>query len=206
MRRARTLNHFLRTLLLLCGICLLLRSGVEAGWAQGLPAAGSGAGAPFGVRSAFLKVVEDVYLLTARLHLPVDPQLREALDDGVPLKLSVEMEVSRARSYWLDESVATLVQQYELRYHAVSDRYVVRSLNSGEQFSFPSLEAALEYLTHINSLPVLDRALVQKDLAYEARLRATLDVGDTPAALRWVMFWSDRHRVSEWYPWSVPQP
>jgi hypothetical protein len=40
---------------------------------------------------------------------------------------------------------------------------------------------------------------------YEARMRATLDVGDMPAPLRWLMFWaSEWHRVSEWYTWSLP--
>ena len=44
----------------------------------------------------------------------------------------------------LDASVAALEQRYELSYHALSQRYLVRNLNTGEQQDFGSLQAALE--------------------------------------------------------------
>ncbi len=192
-----------RAALLLSSLCLVWSCLFEASTA-GANVPLSETGAPFGVRSAYLQLVEGVYLLTARLHLPVDDNLRSVLKDGVALQLGLEFRVIRRRSYWLDEDVAALVQQYQLRYHAVSDRYLVRNLNGGEQLSFPTLEAALEQLTYIEKLPVLDQALVSKDRSYEARLRAIVDVGELPSALRWLMFWTDGgHRVSEWYSWQV---
>jgi hypothetical protein len=41
----------------------------------------------------------------------------------VPLTLHLEIVVKRQRSYWLDETVATLDQYYELAYRALSERY-----------------------------------------------------------------------------------
>jgi hypothetical protein len=165
-------------------------------------------GAPFAVRSAYLELIEDVYMLDARLHLPVDKRLSELLKDGLTFRLELQIEVSRARSYWPDEGIAALSQRYELQYHAVSDRYVVRNVNSGEQVTFPDFDHAIERLTRIENLPLLDRTLLQRDdgekRTYEVRMRAITDAGDTPAALRWVMFWADDwHRVSEWYTWAL---
>jgi hypothetical protein len=163
-------------------------------------------GTPFGVRSAYMELVEGVYLLSARLHVPVDDGLREVLKDGVALQLQLEIKVIRQRSYWLDEEVAALTQHYQLRYHAVSDRYIVRNLNGGEQQTFPTLEDALRELTQINRVPVLDRTLISPERDYEGRMRATIEVGEVPAALRWLMFWSDGgRRDSEWYSWRVLQ-
>ncbi len=161
---------------------------------------------PFGIRTAYVQLVAGVYLLNARLHLPLNDRLRDALKDGVPLKLELELEVSGSRRYWLDEGVATLRQLYELQYDAVSDRYLVRNPNSGEQSSFPTLDAALEQLSHISSLPVLDRALIENGRRYELHLRVIRDLGDIPDALRVLMFWTDDwHRVSEWYTWPLLQ-
>jgi hypothetical protein len=186
------------SLLLLWSACLLLLASAELAQAQ--------EGAPFGVRSASLQLVEGVYLLDARLYLPIDKRLREVLNDGVPVKLELQLEVRRGRGFWFDEDVASLAQQYSLQYHAVTDRYRVRNLNSGLETSFPTLTAAIEYLTHLTHLPVLDQTLVRKDRHYEVRMRAIVEAGSPPAALRWLMFWAnDWRRVSEWYTWPLLQ-
>jgi hypothetical protein len=161
---------------------------------------------PFGVRSAYVQLVEGVYLLSARLHLPLNGHLRDALGDGVPLKLELELEVSGSRRFWLNEGVASLHQVYQLQYDAVSDRYLVRNLNSGQQNSFPTLEDALEQMTQVSRLPVLDRALIEPGRRYELNLRVVRDLGDIPQTLRVLMFWTDDwHRVSEWYTWPLLQ-
>ena len=161
---------------------------------------------PFGIRTAYVQLVDGVYLLSARLHLPLNEKLREALKDGVALKLELELELNGSRRFWLDEGVASLRQLYRLQYDAVSGRYLVRNLNSGEQTSFPTLDDALEQMTQISGLPVLDRALLEPGRRYEFHLRVTRDLGDIPTTLRVLMFWTDDwHRVSEWYTWPLLQ-
>ena len=123
--------------------------------------------------------------------------------DGAPFTLHLEIVVRRQRSYWLDEAVATLDQSYELVYHALSDRYLVRNLNSGEQVSYATLDAALDALRVISNLPILDQALVRPERRHEISVRASLDVRTMPDTLRFVLFWSDDWRQrSEWYTWS----
>jgi hypothetical protein len=162
---------------------------------------------PFGVRTAYVQLVDNVYLLSARLHLPLNDHLRDALKDGVALKIGVELDVNGSRRFWLDEGVATLRQVYQLQYDAVSDRYLVRNLNSGEQTSFPNLDEALEQVSQISAVPVLDRALIEPGRRYEFNLRVVRDLGDIPQTLRVLMFWTDDwHRVSEWYTWPLLQP
>jgi hypothetical protein len=196
MRSARSFSSISRRLALLGALSLLPPLG------GGLSAAEP----PFGVRTAYVQLVEGVYLLSARLHLPLNGRLREAVKDGVPLKLELELEVNGSRRFWLNEGVASLHQLYELQYDAVSDRYLVRNLNSGEQSSFPTLDDALEQLAQVSGLPVLDRALIEPGRRYDFNLRVTRDLGDIPQALRVLMFWTDDwHRVSEWYTWPLLQ-
>lgn len=157
----------------------------------------------FEIRSAYVERAEGVYQLNATLDFEVVEGARAAIRDGAPFTLHLEIVVRRERSYWVDEVVATLDQSYELVYHALSDRYLVRNLNSGEQVSYATLDAALDSLRVISSLPILDQALVRPERRHEISLRASLDVRTMPDTLRFILFWSDDWRQrSEWYTWS----
>ena len=162
-------------------------------WAQGR----------FDIRSAYIERAEGVYQLSATLDFDIGEGARAAVRDGAPFTLRLEIVVRRERSYWLDEVVATLDQSYELVYHALSDRYLVRNQNSGEQVSYATLDAALDALRVISNLPILDQALVRPERRHEISLRAGLDIRTMPDTLRFILFWSDDWRQrSEWYTWS----
>jgi hypothetical protein len=157
----------------------------------------------FEVRSAYIEPAEGVYELNATLNFELPEGAREVLREGVPLTMHLEIVVKRQRNYWLDETVATLDQSYELAYRALSERYLVRNLNSGEQASYATLDAALDAMRVISRLPILDQALVSTQRRHEISVRGNLDVRTMPDALRFVLFWSDDWRQrSEWYTWS----
>jgi hypothetical protein len=178
--------------LLVALVCVGLCYAPE-GWAQ----------VRFDIRSAYVERAEGVYQLNATLDFDIGEGARAAVRDGAPFTLHLEIVVRRQRSYWLDEGVAALDQGYELVYHALSDRYLVRNLNSGEQASYATLDAALDSLRVISNLPILDQALVRPERRHEISLRASLDVRTMPDTLRFILFWSDDWRQrSEWYTWS----
>jgi len=155
------------------------------------------------IRSAYVETFESVYLLNATIDFDLPEGARRAIRDGVPLTLTLEINVQRGRRFWLDDTIATLEQHYELVFHALSERYLVRNLNSGEQSTFSTLESALDYLRVIDDLPILDGVLIEKGRRYEIGLRASLDVRTMPDTLRFVLFWTDDWRQrSEWYTWS----
>jgi Domain of unknown function (DUF4390) len=157
----------------------------------------------FEVRSAYVEPYEGVYQLNSTVDFELPEGARAALRDGVPLSLHLEIVVKRQRNYWLDETVAALEQDYELVHHALSERYLVRNLNSGEQASFATLEGALDALRVVSHLPILDQALVDRNSRHEISVRAALDVRTMPDALRFVLFWKDDWRQrTEWYTWS----
>jgi hypothetical protein len=172
-------------------------------WALAFCCAAWGQEQRFEFRAAFVEPTDSVYQLNATLVLDLPDGAREAVREGVPLTMSVEIVVKRSRRYWLDEGVAALEQRYELVHHALSERYLVRNLNSGEQSSFPTLDAALDSMRVISNLPILDKALVMPDSRHEISLRAHLDVHTMPDALRLIVFWVDDWRQNtEWYTWS----
>jgi hypothetical protein len=159
--------------------------------------------ARFEVRSAYVERNEGVYQLNATLQFELPEGAREAVRQGAPLTLHIEIVVKRERNYWLDETVAALSQDYELSYHALSERYLVRNLNSSEQTSYATLDSALDAIRVISGLPILDQALIAPDQHHDISVRASLDVRTIPEALRLILFWADDWRQrSDWYTWS----
>jgi hypothetical protein len=158
----------------------------------------------FEVRSADLELAGGVYHLNVRLDMPISEAVRRGLNEGVPLTLEVDLDVERVRQLVPNSRVAELTQRYDLQYNAVSARYILRNENSGQQQSLPTIDAALEQLSEVRSLPVLDKALLQADRRYEASVRARIDYGRVPFTLRMLMFWvNEWHRESDWYTWTL---
>jgi hypothetical protein len=148
--------------------------------------------------------VSNVYLLNASLQFELPEGARQAVRDGVTLTLDLELELLRERNWWLDDSVATLEQHYQVSYHALSEQYLLRNLNSGDQTSFSTLDAALEAVKVVRDLPVLDQSLIDTQATYNLRLRAALDVRTLPTSLRLVLFWVDDWRQrTDWYQWIL---
>ena len=157
----------------------------------------------FEVRSAFLDLGDGVWHLDARLQLGLSPAARRAIDDGVPVTLTLEAEIRRVRRFMRDEGIARLEQRWTLQYHALSQRFLVTSVNSGQQDSYATLSLALEGLADVRGLPVVDESLLRKGRRYDVNLRATTDIGGLPDTLKALMFWRDWSRSTEWYAWTV---
>ncbi len=158
----------------------------------------------FDIRSAATLFNEGVHELEARLQLILSDDALEALKNGVPLTIELDLEVIRIRGLWLDAQDARLTFTYELEYRPLSQRYIVRNLNSGDQDSFATLYAALNNLGRIQGLPVIDDTVLQSDGRYRLRLRARLSIRQYPATLRLLFFWRSQWQLeSDWYEWTL---
>jgi len=155
------------------------------------------------VRNASISLDDGVYELDARLNLSVPGGARRAIDAGLTLRLNYQIEIGRVRRYLPDPEVASIVQSFELSYHALSQRYLVRNLNTGEQFDHGALEDALERVAEVRGLPLIDSSLLEPGPTYEFRVRAEIDMRTAPDALNWLLFWTDDwSAISEWYVWT----
>lgn len=157
------------------------------------------------VRSAYINVDHGVFQLHARIEYPLNPSIRDALRAGITLTFDLETRVARERRFWFDADVLDISLRRELSYHTISDRYVVLDTRGGQQETFATLEAALDFLGTIDGWPILVEPQLQDDDRYRVSVRAGIRRGRLPASLRALMFWTDDwHRVSEWYSWSLP--
>ena len=158
----------------------------------------------FDIRSATTTLNDGVHELEARLQLILSDEALDALNSGVPLTIELDFEVIRIRGWWIDSGEANLTFTYELEYRPLSQRYIVRNLNSGDQDSFATLYSALNNLGRIQGLPVVDDALLDPNGRYRLRLRARLSTTQYPVALRLLFFWRSQWQLeSDWYEWTL---
>ena len=192
-RPGRITLQFLRRGVLLL-VCVLATTGATAALAA----------TEVAVRSASVSLDQDVYELDARIDLKLPDEARKAIEAGLTMRLDYEIELSRSRSYWMDKGIASLVQTYELSYHALSQRWLVRNLNTGEQQDFGTFGAAVDRLSTVRGLPAFDADLVQPGRSYVVGVRAVVDLGSSSEALSWILFWTDDWSAdSEWYEWPL---
>jgi hypothetical protein len=158
----------------------------------------------FEVRSASTELSGGVHMLDARLQLVLSSEALNALNSGVPLTIELQMQVIRSRRFYLDAVDAELAFRFELEYRPISQRYIVRSLNSGDQDSFATLYSALNNLGRVQRLPVIDESLLVPGRDYRVRLRALLATEQYSAPLRLLFFWRDEWQLkSDWYEWKL---
>ena len=161
-------------------------------------------GAPFDVRSAFLEPRDHVYLLNATLEVTLSKTAQQALSNGVPILIQLDFKVVRKRSWLTDVDVGSLTQRWRLSFDALTEHYLIRNESTGLQYSHASLDAALADIASVQALPVVDEALIQKGRQYEASLRLTASIeGGLPSTLKYMMFWIDWRRSTEWYTWTL---
>ena len=158
----------------------------------------------FEVRSAASELADGVHLLDARLQLVLSNEALAALNSGVPLTIELQLQVIRVRRFYMDALDAELAVRFELEYRPLSQRYIVRNLNSGDQDSFATLYSALNNLGRIEGLPFIDDALLTTGKSYRMRVRAMLQTQQYPAPLRLLFFWRSQWQLqSEWFEWML---
>lgn len=157
----------------------------------------------FEIREAGVEQREGVYYLNALIDFDLSSDAREALRSGLSIVIRVEVEIIHPRRFWFDPE-QNLTQRYQLEYHALTERYLVVNVNSGDEASYSTLRSALASIGRIADLPLIDAPLLEPGRRYDIRLRAVLDTDQLPGPLRLLAFWRrDWSITSDWYRWRL---
>lgn len=159
----------------------------------------------FGILSAEPRIDNDVVRLDLVLDLRFSDKLTEALHNGVPLTLLVEIEAMRERKYFWSESIAHIEQRFHVSYNVLTEKYHLVNMNSGTKFRFPNFESAVAVMGNMSNFPFLDSSLVSdEEASYWGRVRVSVDRDSFPVPLRLMTYvTTDWELSSEWYSWQL---
>jgi hypothetical protein len=157
----------------------------------------------FEVRNAYVELVNGTWQLDVRLDLGLAAAARQAFDEGVPLVLRLEVEAHVERRLLPAEEVVATAREWQLAYDAIAERFVVTDGATGAHVSHATQEEALASLSRIGGIAVADTKRLPEGRRFDMRVRATVEVGELPAAVRMLLFWKDWSRSTAWYAWKV---
>jgi len=165
--------------------------------------------AGFDIRNARTRLVDGVYLLDADISFVFSEAALEAIDNGVPVTIVLEMQVLRQRgliwdNLWWDKEIATLEGKLRIETRHLSETYLVRNVNSGETQVYRSWAELNVGLGKIRNFPLLDEHLIGDKGRHYLRLRALLDIESLPSPMRPLAYLSSLWRLqSDWYEWPI---
>jgi hypothetical protein len=156
------------------------------------------------IRSAATRLQAGVWFLDADIDYGLNETALEALDSGLLLDVELTIRLTQRRRLIWDPTFAELRQRYTLQYHALTERYILSNLNSGEQTTFGSLAAALAALGTVRALPIIDDALLSRGERYDVSIRAVVDIKQLRGPLAVITFlWNDWRISSDWERWRL---
>jgi hypothetical protein len=150
------------------------------------------------------RLVEGTYRMDALLGFDFSAAALEALDNGVPLTILIQIQVRRAGAWIWEDSLLDLRLQYAIRYRPLSERYEVSRLPATEGRDFVSRDAAIRALGELTDLALIDAARLDPESQYEIHLRASLDIEELPLPLRPRAYLSSAWKLSSgWRKWPL---
>lgn len=166
-----------------------------------LLSAASSARADFFVRDVHADLTGDRVLVSARVDLSLSDEAERAVDNGVALDLVNEFVVLRDAAFW-NETVSTFQTRTRLRYHALSNHYVVEHIGSEELETYRSITEALRNIGRLSQVSI--KVPESPAGEYFVEIRTRLDINALPAPLRTMaMFSTDWRLASEWTRWRI---
>ncbi len=153
----------------------------------------------FRVRNADVRLERGIYLLDAKIVFAFSDEAIEAMENGVTLTVLVDVEVFRQRPLW-DKKIFNRQLQFHVGVHALSKRYVIKNLDSGETDTYRSVEEMAAALGVIQGVLLFASSDLEVAKEYVARVRARLDIEGLPSPLRPLAYVSQAWRLaSDWY-------
>lgn len=144
--------------------------------------------AKFNVDTATINKVGNGYSLQASITYTLTPRVKEAVANGVPIVFVKEFKIIQAfpvlGDFWQWENTLWTSQvSFELRFHALTEQYVINDLDTNHHRSFISLEAALDAMGKIDNFTLPPEYLEETD-NLRVYIRSSLDLLALPTPMR----------------------
>jgi hypothetical protein len=123
--------------------------------------------------------------VSARVSLPLDEAIQKAVHHGVPLVLLTEVTLERERPWIWDEELGRVERRSELRYHALSGRYLLQSDGQDRIENFGNLEQAFRRHGEMSGVPLELKAPRGKaPETFRVAVRGRVELQDLPFLAR----------------------
>lgn len=153
-------------------------------WLEVMPATHSGLALAGEIVASNAQIYagDDGFEFVADFDINLGNYIEDALEIGVPLFFNLDLQVTRARWYWLDENVAHYQREIRLSYNALTREYRIGTGGLGRNFD--NLRAALTAISRFGALRIADKNALQHGKSYQCTVTLSLDHNQLPKPLQ----------------------
>ena len=149
-----------------------------------LPSAAYADDAVTEVIDAEITLHNDHYVVSADMVYQLNKKATAALQSGVPLFWSIQIKLLQHRNILWDKTLLKTEIHYRLQYQALLNSYRVTNESSGETYNFSTLYAALDLMSAIHDVPLIEKSELSLKEDYLCALKINFDRDLLPLPLR----------------------
>ncbi|WP_370691583.1 DUF4390 domain-containing protein [Herminiimonas sp.] len=131
------------------------------------------------IEQAHLEDSSEGYRLSSTFVFELNRGLEDALNRGIPLYFTTEIEITKPRWYWFDAKAVVDSQTIRISYNVLTRQYHA-AITGRLQQSFSTLDDALSLVRRPNRWVVADRNELKVGETYSVSVRMQLDVAQLP--------------------------
>lgn len=147
------------------------------------------------ITRAYIESSDEGYKLAASYAFDLNHDLDDAVQHGVPLYFTTEIELTRPRWYWFDEKAIVARQTSKLSYNVLLRQYYV-SVGGSVQQTFSTLDDALFLIRRPSRWLVAARGALKVGQTYNVTLRMGMDRDYLPKPIQVNAFNNSDWRLS----------
>ena len=155
------------------------------------------------IQNVKTKLVNEKYLLNAEFEYKLSPTAKRALRKGIPLTWIIIIKVQKLGVFW-NNTIQKLETAYQIQNHTLLNLYSVKKISTGTVEMFSTLNAALNSISSIRDLPILDRQLTVPEERYQIAIKVLFDRENLPVPLRPMSYFNSNWDLSShWSSWHL---
>ncbi len=159
-KRLQTLKGLLLSLLV---VCFCAFGSMQAAQAEGVE-----------VTTAKLEAAEDGYRVFVGFSFELGNDVKNAINEGIPVSFIAEVEINRPRWYWFDEKSIRSTQTIKIQYDLWRRQYTA-AVNGGLKQNFASLDEIIKLVKQPRRWLVAEKGALSFGSTYNVAVRLKLD-------------------------------
>jgi len=160
------------------------------------------------VKQVHISLQDTQYVLTTQIDYQLTDKAKEALENGVPLYWTLHIKLVQQRDLFWDKTLVETAINYHLQYHALLNMYRVVIVHpdsmKGDSYNFSTLSAALDLMSNLRNLPVIDKSVIAAEKSYYFAIKADFERDALPLPLRPIAYTNTQwYLSSDWTVWPL---
>jgi len=140
--------------------------------------------------------IADIIITTSKTHLLLfcaiknsyTEEMIKGVRNGLPITFDFYIELEKINNNWPDTTLTEETIQHTLKYDPLREEYQVTLPEKGNKMeTTPSIEKAMEYMSELNGVKIIEREKLVPDAPYALHVKAKMAEKTLPLNMHYII-------------------